>query len=76
MQALNYQNPEPFPVDKPLSVGIVGAGLIVNNAHLPALANMPGIEIAWIADQSLERAAAMAAAWEIPAAADFGSKEL
>ena len=44
-------------MNKSLSLGIVGAGLIVNNAHLPALRNLPGIRIVWIADRQPEHAA-------------------
>lgn len=31
-------------------IGIVGAGSIVRSHHLPVLRNMPGVEVAWVAD--------------------------
>lgn len=52
---------------KPLVVGIVGAGLIVNNAHLPALMNTKGIQVAWLADQDPAKAASLGAAWSVRA---------
>lgn len=38
-----------------LKVAIIGAGKIVEDAHLPVLKTMPGIRIAWITDQQPER---------------------
>lgn len=63
-------------MNKPLSLGIVGAGLIVNNAHLPALRNLPGVRIVWIADRQPEQAARLGAAWKIPAVSLPASPEL
>jgi predicted dehydrogenase len=45
---------------KPLQIGIVGAGAITTNLHMPTLVNLPGVQIAWIADQDVARAQAMA----------------
>lgn len=45
-----------------LRVGIVGAGVITTNLHLPVLVNHPAASVAWIADLSVERARALAEA--------------
>ncbi|MEJ7784954.1 MAG: Gfo/Idh/MocA family oxidoreductase, partial [Solirubrobacteraceae bacterium] len=44
------------------AVGIIGAGAVVRERHLPALAAQPGARVAWIADplpQQREQAAAL-----------------
>jgi predicted dehydrogenase len=38
------------------SVGIIGAGQIVFDAHLPALTTLSNVEVAWIVDKDEERA--------------------
>ena len=38
-----------------LKVGIIGAGQIVEDVHLPVLRNIVGIEISWIFDKNEER---------------------
>lgn len=48
----------------PLRVGIVGAGLVTTGSHLPILASLPDVRVAWIADRSAaaaQKAAAMVA---------------
>lgn len=55
---------------EPLAVGIVGAGRITMNCHLPALQTLPGVRIAWIADRDRDRAAQIAAAASVPPAGD------
>src|SRR5439155_1742304 len=45
------------------SVGIVGAGLITRQAHLPVLRNMPNVRIAWITDANDGAARAVARAF-------------
>jgi len=57
------------------SVGVVGAGQIVRDIHLPVLAGMPGVRIAWIVDSVAERARAAGRdfgirAIDVPAAPD------
>jgi predicted dehydrogenase len=52
--------------DRPLTIGIVGAGEITRKAHLPVLLNIPGVRVAWLLDQRPERAAALAAAHGLP----------
>jgi predicted dehydrogenase len=44
---------------KSFSVGIVGAGAITRNIHLPVLLAMPNVRVAWLADASAERADAL-----------------
>ncbi len=41
---------------KELSIGILGAGSIVRNLHMPVLKSSPGVRVAWVADASAERA--------------------
>lgn len=46
-------------------VGILGAGSIADNVHLPVLLADPGVDVRWVADQSPTRAAALARAFRI-----------
>lgn len=48
------------------SLGIVGAGAIVQNSHLPVLVNLPNLKIDWIADIDNNRAKLLANAYSIP----------
>lgn len=50
-----------------LRVGVIGAGTIVENIHLPVLANLPGVCVAWVADRSDDRARRMARAFDVDA---------
>lgn len=54
-------------------VGIVGAGTVVFNAHLPLLKAM-GLEVCWILDANKNRAKAAAEAYGVPLA--LGADEL
>ncbi len=56
-------------------VGIVGAGQIVENAHLPVLLNQPDVAVAWIADTSATRTALLSKMYGVPgrSSADFES---
>ena len=45
---------------KKLKVGVIGAGGIARNVHLPSLGDMDDIELVAICDLIRERAAAMA----------------
>ena len=48
--------------DRELSVGIIGAGAVVRERHLPALAAQDGVRLAWVCDPArgaAERIAAM-----------------
>ena len=51
----------------PLRIGVIGAGTIVENIHLPVLANLPGVSVAWVADRSEDRAERLARAFAIDA---------
>jgi predicted dehydrogenase len=51
----------------PLAVGVLGAGEIVTNLHLPTLAAMPEVTVAWIADVDVPRARRLAEAFGVPA---------
>jgi predicted dehydrogenase len=48
-----------------VKIGIVGAGGVAEACHLPVLAQMPGVEIAWVCDQVRGRAEKLARAWGI-----------
>lgn len=48
-----------------LSVGVIGAGAISRQSHLPVLTTMPQVRVAWIADVNLERAKALARAYKV-----------
>jgi predicted dehydrogenase len=48
-------------------VGIIGAGEISRNVHLPVLGSMSRVMVAWIFDRDAERASALARAFRIPA---------
>ena len=49
-----------------VSVGIIGAGVIVQTVHLPVLFATPGIRVAWIVDANDALAAKVAKAFGIP----------
>lgn len=47
---------------RPLSLGIIGAGAVVRNYHLPALAGMDELRICWVCDLDEDRAHSIARA--------------
>jgi predicted dehydrogenase len=51
-----------------IRVGILGAGSVSEFYHLPVLEQMPEVRLAWVCDQSAERAQAIAKTFNIPAA--------
>jgi predicted dehydrogenase len=54
----------------PLRIGIVGAGAVVRQRHLPNLRAIPGVDIRVVCNRSLESAAAFARDFEIPEIAE------
>jgi predicted dehydrogenase len=46
-----------------LTVGIIGAGTIVENVHLPVLLTTAGVNVAWVVDVDHTRASAIARAY-------------
>jgi len=52
-------SPLTISIMKSFSVGIVGAGAITRNIHLPVLLAMPNVRVAWLADASANRADAL-----------------
>ena len=50
----------------PLRIGIIGAGRIVERAHLPVLAKLPEVVVAALFDSDLERAQVVADQFHIP----------
>jgi predicted dehydrogenase len=50
---------------KTYEVGVVGAGTIARQAHLPVLLNMPNVRVAWVTDADPSRAAGIAAAFRV-----------
>jgi predicted dehydrogenase len=53
---------------KIFSVGIVGAGIISRDMHLPVLLSMPNVRVEWLADLDAGRAQRMARAYGVPRA--------
>lgn len=54
----------------PLRIGIIGAGAIVQVAHLPVLKRLRGVELAAICDTDLPKARALADRYRIPGVFD------
>jgi predicted dehydrogenase len=54
-------------MSRSLKVGIVGAGEITRQMHLPVLLNVPDIEVAWLYDRRDHQAAALSAAYGVKA---------
>jgi predicted dehydrogenase len=50
----------------PWRVGLVGAGRIVERAHLPLLCEMPGVQVAGVFDPDRDRASALAGRFGVP----------
>lgn len=48
-----------------IAIGIIGAGKIVEDAHLPSLLNIPEARVAWIADPSAPRTALLSAMYGV-----------
>lgn len=53
-------------MERTTRVGIVGAGQIVENAHLPVLLSLPGVEVCWLSDTNLRRAGVLARMYGVP----------
>lgn len=51
---------------KVFNVGVVGAGAIARNVHLPVLLNMPNVRVAWLTDANPATAAAMSKSFGVP----------
>src|ERR1039458_4329843 len=49
----------------PLTLGILGAGQIVSNVHLPVALALPELRLSWMADVNLEKAEAVARAFGV-----------
>jgi predicted dehydrogenase len=56
-------------MSRALQVGVVGAGEITRQMHLPVLLNMPDVEVAWLYDRRDHQAAALSAAYGVKAVA-------
>jgi predicted dehydrogenase len=50
-----------------IRVGIVGAGKIVEDAHLPVLLTIPSVQVAWVTDQSNARRDLLSRMYRVPA---------
>jgi predicted dehydrogenase len=61
------------PTTGPLRIGLIGAGSVVANYHLPVLQRVGGIRLEWILDPTVSRAHDLAKVYGIPRA--FASLE-
>lgn len=52
---------------KTMRIGILGAGGVSKDLHLPVLANMPDVNVTWICDKDEERAQKLGKLFKIPA---------
>lgn len=68
----NFTYDLPLPHGRDIGIGIIGAGTIVTNSHLPAYSEA-GFRVVAIADRDTARAAALARRFDIPHA--FGSAD-
>ncbi|HEV2700865.1 MAG TPA: Gfo/Idh/MocA family oxidoreductase [Steroidobacteraceae bacterium] len=59
-----------------MKIGIVGAGEITRQMHLPVLLNVPEVEVAWLYDRSERQAASLAAAFGLQAVAAASAEAL
>ena len=50
-----------------MRIGIVGAGAVTKDLHIPVLVNMPTVQLKWICDKNEERARRLAKLFKIPA---------
>ena len=48
-------------------VGLVGAGNVVESYHLPALGNLPNVELVWVCDRDRDRAESLSRTFGITA---------
>lgn len=53
-------------LNKILRIGIIGAGSIVENTHLPVLKSNGNISVAWIYDSNIERSKLVSTMYRIP----------
>ncbi len=56
--------------ERKMRVGILGAGGVSKDLHLPVLVNMPDVEISWICDKDQDRAQQLAKLFRIPGVFD------
>ena len=49
-------------------VGLLGAGNVVESIHLPVLASLDGVTVAWVCDTDTARARALASTYSLPRA--------
>src|SRR3989442_1400653 len=61
-----YSNPSDDRVkEQSVRIGIVGAGGVVERAHLPVLRQFPGVSLSWLCDLVSERAQGLARAYRL-----------
>jgi predicted dehydrogenase len=48
-----------------MNIGLIGCGGIVESAHLPALASIPGVNVRWVCDPSVQRAQSVSRTWSV-----------
>src|SRR3989338_5938578 len=55
-----------MPVSNPKKLGIIGAGKIVEDGHLPVLANLSEIKVNWVSDSNDERSKLLSKMYAVP----------
>jgi predicted dehydrogenase len=53
-------------LESPLTVGVIGAGQIATENHVPILLSLDRVQVAWIADRNVERAKLVGGVYGIP----------
>ncbi len=56
--------------EKMIRIGLIGCGAAMQQLHLPAITQLPGIKATWIVDVEMERAAVLARKYDIPNVTD------
>jgi predicted dehydrogenase len=68
--SVKKRNERSAGVDKksrPMKIGVLGAGNVSKQSHLPVLVNMPEVSISWVCDSLEDRARDAARAFKVPA---------
>lgn len=56
---------------KEFKVGLIGAGKIVENSHLPVLKNIPGVSVSWVYDVNNDRSQLLSKMYQVKPISDW-----